>query len=126
MARAIDAARSWRIPFGTLTVRAGTVLAAKRKPAAGHDDSLAHGELAIRSAIAARGAQAVRDAMPRTSGAPCPMGIGAILQCGFARLATRLDQVAIRCATIAAAGFAPLSIAGGVLSDEAIALFDTA
>ena len=127
MAQAIDAARSWRIPFGTVTAWAGTVLATGPNPAAGHDDPLAHGEMvAIRLAIAARGARALRGAMLHTSGEPCPMGIGAILQCGFARLATRPDQVAIRCATIAAAGFAPLSIAGDVLSDEAIALVDTA
>ena len=136
MALAIDAARAARIPFGTVIVHAGTVLATGRNMAAEHGDPTAHGEMvAIRSAIASRGAQALRGATLYTSGEPCPMCTGAILWCGFARLvyaapiallATRLDPIAVPCTAIPAPRFAPISITGGVLSEEAIALFGPA
>ena len=63
------------------------------------------------------------------------MCIGAILWCRIGRvvcaalvpqLATRLDQIMGSSAEIAAkAPFAPLSITGGVLAEEALRLFDT-
>jgi tRNA(Arg) A34 adenosine deaminase TadA len=59
--------------------------------------------------------------------------MGAIIWCRFGRmvyaasiaqLATRIDQIMITSEEIAAkARFAPVAIAGGVLADEAMALF---
>src|ERR1700745_1879640 len=61
------------------------------------------------------------------------MCMGAILWChlgrlGFAasipQLATKIDQIMLSSAEVAAkAPFAPISITGGVLADEAMALF---
>jgi tRNA(adenine34) deaminase len=59
--------------------------------------------------------------------------MGAILWCHFGRLvfaasidqlATRIDQIMISSAELASrATFSPISITGGVLADEAMALF---
>ena len=61
------------------------------------------------------------------------MCIGAIIRChlgrlvfaaSVAQLATKIDQIMISSAEIAAkAPFAPIAISGGVPADEAIALF---
>jgi tRNA(adenine34) deaminase len=61
------------------------------------------------------------------------MCMGAILWCHFGRLvyaasvdqlATRIDQPVVACAEIAVkAPFAPISITGGVLANEAMQLF---
>ena len=61
------------------------------------------------------------------------MCMGAILWChlgrlvfaaSIAQLATKIDQTMVSSAEIAAkAPFAPISITGGVLADEAMALF---
>ena len=61
------------------------------------------------------------------------MCMGAILWChigrlvfaaSVAQLATKIDQIMLSSADIAAkAKFAPISITGGVLADEAMALF---
>ena len=68
-----------------------------------------------------------------TTGEPCAMCMGAILWCHFGRLvfaasveqlATRMDQIMISSAELASkAPFAPIEITGGVLADEAMALF---
>ena len=64
---------------------------------------------------------------------PCPMCMGAILWCGFGRvvyaasieqIATRLHQIAVSSAELRAkAPFVAISITGGVLADDAMALF---
>ena len=61
------------------------------------------------------------------------MCMGAILWCGFGRLvfaaslaqlATKIDQIMITSADLAAkAPFAPIAITGGVMADEAMQLF---
>ena len=68
-----------------------------------------------------------------TTGEPCAMCMGAILWCHFGRLvfaasveqlATRMDHIMISSAELARrAPFAPIEITGGVLADEAMALF---
>jgi len=90
--------------------------------------------VAIRRCLAAHGKDALKGATLYTSGEPCAMCIGAILWCHIGRLvfaasvpqlATRLDQIMVSSAEIAAtARFAPLSITGGVLAEEALRLFD--
>ena len=134
MALAIDEARRSRHPFGAVIVRDGIVLAGGGNRGAERDDPTAHGEMVtIHAALAAHGAGSLKGATLYTTGEPCPMCMGAILWCGFGRLvyaasigrlATRLHQIAVPCTALAAAaGFAPISITGDVLSDEAMALF---
>lgn len=133
MALAIEAARQARFPFGAVIVRDGTVLASGRNRGGERGDPTAHAELeVIRDAVTAHGAAALNGATLYASGEPCPMCMGAILWCGFGRvvfgasvaqLSTRLDQIMLDSATVAAAGFRPVAITGGVLADQAIALF---
>jgi tRNA(adenine34) deaminase len=73
---------------------------------------------------------ALRGATLFTSGEPCATCMGAIIWCHFGRtaplalLATKIDQIMIPSAEVAAKSpFAPISITGGVLADEAISLF---
>ena len=78
-------------------------------------------------------ARSLKGATLYTSGEPCAMCMGAILWCHFGRmvfaasleqLATVIDQIMITSADLAArAKFAPIEITGGVLADEAMALF---
>jgi tRNA(Arg) A34 adenosine deaminase TadA len=89
--------------------------------------------VALRRAIASPGSEALKGATIYTSGEPCAMCMGAILWCGMGRvvfaasleqLATVIDQIMITSADLAArAKFAPIAITGGVLADEAMALF---
>jgi tRNA(Arg) A34 adenosine deaminase TadA len=75
----------------------------------------------------------LRGATLYTSGEPCAMCMGAILWCRFGRLvfaasvdqlASKIDQIMISSADLAAkTTYAPISITGGVLADEAMKLF---
>ena len=97
-------------------------------------DPTAHGEMvAIRRCLADHGSAAMRGSTLYTSGEPCAMCMGAILWCHFGRLvyaasveqlATKIDQIMISSAELRAKTlFVPISITGGVLADEAMALF---
>ncbi|HEY6994741.1 MAG TPA: deaminase [Xanthobacteraceae bacterium] len=89
--------------------------------------------VAIRRCLADRGPDALRGSTLYTSGEPCAMCMGAIIWChlgrvvfgaSIAQLATKIDQIMLTDAEIAAkASFAPVSITGGVLAEEAMALF---
>jgi tRNA(Arg) A34 adenosine deaminase TadA len=134
---AIDEARRADFPFGAVIVRDGREIARGRNLGRTTADPTAHGEMvAIRRAVAGRhGGRALKGATLYTSGEPCAMCMGAILWCGFGRLvfaaslqqlATKIDQIMIPSADVAAkASFAPISITGGVLADEAMKLFRT-
>ena len=134
MRLAIDEARRGDFPFGAVIVRDGRVIARGRNLGRRNDDPTAHGEMvAIRRCLAARGSAALKGATLYTSGEPCAMCMGAILWCHIGRLvfaasvdqlATKIDQIMISSREIAAqAAFAPISITGGVLADEAMKLF---
>jgi len=134
MRMAIDEARRADFPFGAVIVRDGKLLARGRNLGRTTDDPTAHGEMvAIRRALKAHGSKALRGAALYTSGEPCAMCMGAILWCRFGRLvfaasvdqlATRIDQIMISSADLAArAKYAPIAVTGGVLADEAMALF---
>src|SRR5258708_4989190 len=81
----------------------------------------------------AQDSAALRGSTLYASGEPCAMCMGAILWCrlgrlvfaaSVAQLATKIDQIMLSSAEHAAkAPFAPISITGGVLADEAVALF---
>jgi tRNA(Arg) A34 adenosine deaminase TadA len=134
MRMAIEEARRADFPFGAVIVRDGKVIARGRNLGKTQRDPTAHGEMvAIRRAVAASGGEILKGATIYTSGEPCAMCMGAILWCGMGRvvfaasleqLATVIDQIMITSADLAArAKFAPIEITGGVLADEAMALF---
>ena len=134
MRMALEEARQGDFPFGAVIVRDGSVIARGRNLGRTTDDPTAHGEIvAIRRCLADHGSAALRGSTLYTSGEPCAMCMGAILWChlgrlvfaaSVAQLATKIDQIMLSSAEHAAkAPFAPISITGGVLADEAIALF---
>lgn len=134
MRMALEEARQGDFPFGAVIVRDGQVLARGHNLGRVKNDPTAHGEMvAIRRYLAASSAASLRGATLYTSGEPCAMCMGAILWCGMARLvfaasvtqlATVIDQIMVSSADVAAtAKFAPIAITGGVLADEAMALF---
>ncbi len=134
MRMAIEEARRADFPFGAVIVRDGAVIARGRNLGRTNRDPTAHGEMvAIRRCLADRGPAALRGSTLYTSGEPCAMCMGAILWCHVGRLvfaasvtqlATKIDQIMLSAADVAAkATFAPISITGGVLADEAMTLF---
>jgi tRNA(adenine34) deaminase len=134
MRMALAEARRGDFPFGAVIVRDGRVLARGRNLGRTNDDPTAHGEItAIRRCLAAHGSKALRGSTLYTSGEPCAMCMGAILWCRVGRLvyaasvqqlASKIDQIMISSDDVAAkTPFAPISITGGVLADEAMQLF---
>jgi tRNA(Arg) A34 adenosine deaminase TadA len=134
MRMALEEARRGDFPFGAVIVRDGAVIARGRNLGRTNDDPTAHGEMvAIRRCLAEHGSRALRGSTLYTSGEPCAMCMGAIIWChlgrlvfaaSIAQLATKIDQIMLTSAEIAAkAPFAPVAITGGVLADEAMALF---
>ena len=130
----IDEARQADFPFGAVIVREGAVLARGRNLGRTNDDPTAHGEMvAIRRCLADHGSALLRGSTLYTSGEPCAMCMGAILWCrvgrlvyaaSLAQLATKVDQIMISSAEVAArTPFVPISITGGVLADDAMQLF---
>ena len=134
MRLALDEARQGDLPFGAVIVRDGGVLARGRNTGRTTGDPTAHGEMvAIRHCLADHGRAALQGSTLYTSGEPCAMCMGAILWCQISRLvfaasvqqlSTRINQILLSSAEIAAkAPFAPITITGGVLADEAMQLF---
>jgi tRNA(adenine34) deaminase len=135
MREALVLAAEADLPFGAVIVKDGAVLARGCNSGGRLGDPTAHGEMvAIRECLAAHGAERLRGATLYTSGEPCPMCMGAILWCRIGRvvyaasieqLSTRLGQIMVPSAELAArTPFHAIDIAGGVLADEALKLFD--
>lgn len=135
MRMAIAEAERGDFPFGAVIVRGSEVLSRGRNLGKTTNDPTAHGEMvAIRRLVSARPATELEGATLYTSGEPCPMCMGAILWCGIGRvvfaasieeLATKLGQIMLTSRQVAdAAPFAAISITGGILASEALALFD--
>ncbi|UJX47658.1 nucleoside deaminase [Xanthobacter sp. YC-JY1] len=142
MREAIALAAQSDFPFGAVIARGGEVLS--RGPNLGRqlNDPTAHAEMvAIRRFLATRPADELKGATIYASAEPCPMCMGAILWCGLSRVVfgASLEQVAAKygrqpqigmpaldvARTMAeAAPFLKVSITGGVLAPEALALFD--
>jgi tRNA(Arg) A34 adenosine deaminase TadA len=134
MRLALEQARIADFPFGAVIVRDGKVLALGRNLGRTFGDPTAHGEMvAIRRFLDKYPAAALRGTTLYTTGEPCAMCMGAILWCGISRLVfaasvaqlgTKISQIMLSSAEVAAtAKFAPIAITGGVLADEAMALF---
>jgi tRNA(adenine34) deaminase len=134
MRMALDEARLGDFPFGAVIVRDGQVLARGRNLGKTNGDPTAHGEMmAIRDCLADHGSAAIKGSTLYTSGEPCAMCMGAILWCHVGRLvfaasvqqlSTKIDQIMLSSADVAAkAPFAPITITGGILADEAMQLF---
>ena len=135
MSMAIEEAAKADFPFGAVIVRNGEVLARGRNLGKTNQDPTAHGEIvAIRNFIGTYPPEDLHGTTLYTSGEPCVMCIGAILWSGIERvvfaasieqLASRIDQIMITSQAVAdATTFSHLKITGGVLADEAMALFD--
>ncbi|MGV1014337.1 MAG: nucleoside deaminase, partial [Methyloceanibacter sp.] len=97
-------------------------------------DPTAHGEMvAIRRFLTEYGPEQLKGTTLYTSGEPCPMCMGAIVWCGISRLvygasiaqlATKIGQIMVTSQEIAdKSPFAEISITGGVLAEESLALF---
>lgn len=121
-------------PFGTVIVRDGNVVVTGRNLGRTTNDPTAHGEMvAIRRFVAERPTTELAAATLYTSGEPCPMCMSAILWCGIGRvvyaasieqLSKKIGQIMLTSRAVAdAAPFADVSITGGVLAEEALALF---
>ena len=135
MSMAIEEAGKADFPFGSVIVRNREVLARGQNLGKTNQDPTAHGEMvAIRNFLRNYPPDNLKGTTLYTSGEPCVMCIGAILWCGIERvvfaasieqLATRIDQIMITSQALAdAADFSHLKITGGVLAEEAMALFD--
>jgi tRNA(adenine34) deaminase len=131
---ALDEARRADFPFGAVIVRDGQEIVRGRNLGRTKDDPTAHGEMvAIRRALAVHDRTVLVGSTLYTTGEPCAMCMGAILWCHFGRLVfaasieqllTRIDQIMITSADLAQrTPFAPIEITGGVLAEEAMALF---
>jgi tRNA(adenine34) deaminase len=134
MRMALDEARRADFPFGAVIVLDGRLLARGRNLGRTNDDPTAHGEMvAIRRCLARYGSKGLRGSTLYTTGEPCAMCMGAILWSRVGRLvyaasvdqlATRINQIMVSSADLAAkAPFVSIAITGGVLADEAMALF---
>jgi tRNA(adenine34) deaminase len=112
MRLALDEARQGDYPFGAVIARDGQVIARGRNLGKANDDPTAHGVMVvIRRCLADHGSAALRGSTLYTSGEPCAMCMGAILWSHIGRLvfaaslqqlATKIDQIMIPCADIAA------------------------
>jgi guanine deaminase len=134
MRMAIAEAAKGDFPFGAVIVRDGQVVSKGRNLGKTTNDPTAHGEMiAIRRFVAVHPAAGLEGTTLYTSGEPCPMCMSAIIWCGIGRvvfaasieeLSKKLGQIMLPSRTVADdAPFANISITGGVLSQEALALF---
>jgi len=80
--------------------------------------------VAIRRFVAVRPAAELQGTTLYTSGEPCPMFDRLVFDASIDELATELGQIMLTSRQVAdAAPFAAITITGGVLSAEALALF---
>jgi tRNA(adenine34) deaminase len=120
--------------FGAVIVKDGEVLARGRNIWNQQQDPTAHAEMvAMRRFLAAHGIEKLKGTTLYTSGESCPMCMGAIIWCGIARLvygasiaelATKVSQIMLTDAEIAdRTPLATVTLTGGVLARESLALF---
>jgi tRNA(adenine34) deaminase len=135
MQLAIDQAKEADFPFGAVIVEGKRVLSLGRNSSKRTADPTAHAEMvAIRAFLSGHEPEDFKRTTLYSSGEPCPMCMGAIIWCGIrrlvyaasiAQLATKIGQIDITSKQIAdATPFADMEIAGGLLSGNAMRLFD--
>jgi tRNA(Arg) A34 adenosine deaminase TadA len=135
MQLAIDQAKEADYPFGAVIVEGRRVLALGRNSSKRNADPTAHAEMvAIRAFLSGHEPQDFKRTTLYASGEPCPMCMGAIIWCGIRRLvyaasiaelAAKIGQINITSQQMAdATPFADMEIAGGLLSGNAMQLFD--
>lgn len=134
MRLAIEEAAKGDFPFGAVITSGSKVLVKGRNLSKQERNPTAHGEMvAIRRFLAAYGPEELKGTTLYTSGESCPMCMGAIVWCGISRvvfgasiaqLATKIGQIMITHQEIAnKTPFAEISLTGGVLAEESLALF---
>lgn len=135
MRLALDQAKEGDYPFGAIIVRDAKVLALGHNSTKSLHDPTAHAEMmAIRAFLGGHEPEDFKETTIYSSGEPCPMCMGAIIWCGFkrlvyaasiAQLSTKIGQIEVTAQRIAnATPFIDMQISGGVLSGDAIQLFD--
>jgi tRNA(Arg) A34 adenosine deaminase TadA len=135
MQLAIDQAKNADYPFGAIIVRDDKVLALGANSTKRKHDPTAHAEMvAIRAFLSGHDPDEFKSTTIYASGEPCPMCMGAIIWCGFkrlvyaasiAQLSAKIEQISVTSRQIAnAAPFASIEISGGLLSGNALRLFD--
>jgi tRNA(adenine34) deaminase len=131
---ALQEAAKADLPFGAVIVRDGVAVARGRNLGKTTNDPTAHGEMvAIRRFLDVNPAADLKGATLYTTGEPCPMCMSAIVWCGIGRvvfaasieeLSTKIRQIMVPAREIAEkTPFLTVSLTGGVLAKEAMALF---
>lgn len=134
MQLAIDQAKDGDYPFGAIIVRGDKVLALGRNSSKRNHDPTAHAEMvAIRAFLDGHEPEDFKATTIYASGEPCAMCMGAVIWCGIrrlvyaasiAQLSTKIGQIGITSRQIAnSADFADIEITGGLLSGDALRLF---
>ncbi len=139
MRLAIEASRqalaAGDMPYGaTLLSPSGQVLLTERNRQVSTNDCTAHAEMVlVRRATDQLGAAALHGATVLASGEPCAMCAGALFWAGVGRVvyaAAQPDMAALlggpllpaRAADLLGAAAPPVTVTGGVLADEALAV----
>lgn len=133
---AIEEAKKGDRPFGAVISRKGKVLALGRDSTKRNSDPTAHAVMvAIRAFLAGHEPDAFKDTTIYSTAEPCAMSMGAILWCGIPRLvyaasikdlSKLMPQIDISADYVAGqASFADIGITGGLLSGNALRLFES-
>ena len=138
MGRAIavcrDGLRAGQAPFGAVVLRHGDEIAAAHNTVGLDNDPTAHAEVnAIRAAARALGVTKLAGCALVSTCEPCPMCLAAAYWAGIESVvfgasirdaeAAGFDQIRLAASSVAGAGSRPLSIEGGRLRDDCLALF---
>jgi tRNA(Arg) A34 adenosine deaminase TadA len=132
---ALEQAKTGDRPFGAAIVREEKVLAFGRDSTKRNSDPTAHAVMvAIRDFLKGHEPETFKDTTIYTTAEPCAMSMGAILWCGIPRLvyaasikdlSKLMPQINISSAYVAGqASFADIDISGGLLSGNALRLFE--
>ncbi len=132
---ALEQAKTGDRPFGAVIVRQEKVLALGRDSTKRNSDPTAHAVMvAIRDFLKGHEPEAFKDTTIYATAEPCAMSMGAILWCGIPRLvygasikdlSKLMPQINISSDYVAGqASFADIDISGGLLSGNALRLFE--
>lgn len=133
-----DALAAGNMPFGATATRDGALLAVAQNNQVSTGDCTGHAETVLLRQLQAAGqADALRGATVYASGEPCAMCAGTLFWAGIRRLvfaASQADIAAalgapllpIGAAQVLAGAEPPVSVTGGVLAAEAVAVLRSA